>query len=273
MVAAGDPWDKALYKSTDTGRNWRPAGILTTINGQTIEAVGRFHFLDQSRQNPNVIYAGKFKSTDGGASWKKLSDIYNVVAVSRQNHDVLYAYSQGSNAAGIDILRSDDGGASWRTYLANVAGRRSDSRPVVCIDPRNHDVLYAIDRVNFDIVRVAAAGAKPQDIGVRGIYGGVAVGFYAAMIAVDYRDSDLLYVLTNQHGLAHVLRSTNGGASWQDITGNKNGVAGGTLAVHPLTGDVFTGGPRGNYCFPPPEGYHAAYGIDPAKTVWGSLWT
>jgi hypothetical protein len=93
------------------------------------------------------------------------------------------------------------------------------------------------------------------------------------MIAVDHRDRNLLYALTNQHGEPHVLRSQNRGATWQDITANKYGVAGGSLAVHPLTGDVLSGGPRGNYCFPPPEGYHAAHGIDPAETVWGSLWT
>lgn len=272
MAAVGASWDKAVYKSTDTGRNWQPAGITTTANGQTVPAVGKFYFLDQSWQDPNVVYAGRYKSTNGGASWAALPAIHSLVAVSRKNHDVLYAYSVGSNAQGIEILRSDDGGQTWRTWFANAAGYRTDSRPVVCVDPHDHDTLYAIDRRTFDVVRIASAGGPAEDIGVRGFTPG-AIGYSVAMIAVDHRDRNLLYVLTNQHGQAHVLRSRDRGASWQDITGNKYGVAGGSLAVHPLTGDVFSGGPRGNYCFPPPEGYYAAHGINPAETVWGSLWT
>jgi hypothetical protein len=272
MAAVGAPWDKAVYKSTDTGRNWQPGGITTTAGGQTVQAVGKFYFLDQSWQDPNVIYAGRNNSINGGASWTALSGIFSLVAVSRKNHDVLYAYSAGANSDGIEILRSDDGGKTWRTYYANAGGYRTDSRPVVCIDPQDHDTLYAIDRKNFDLVRITSAGGKAEDIGVRGFTPN-AIGYSVAMIAVDHRDRNLLYALTNQHGEPHVLRSQNRGATWQDITANKYGVAGGSLAVHPLTGDVLSGGPRGNYCFPPPEGYHAAHGIDPAETVWGSLWT
>ena len=270
LAAVGDSWNKAVYKSADNGRNWQPAGITTTVGGQTVAALGRNYFLGQSWQDPNVVYAGRYKTTDGGARWTALAGMSSVVAISKQDHDTLYAYSVSTNAAGIAILRSDDGGKTWRTWYANAAGNRSDSRPVVCVDPHDHDTLYAIDRVNFDVVRITAAGA--EDIGVRGLTPS-AIGFSVAMIAVDHRDRNLIYVLTNQHGLPHVLRSRDRGATWQDITGNKYGVAGGSIAVHPLTGDVFVGGSRGNYCFPPPEGYHAAHGIDPAKTVWGSLWT
>ena len=143
-------------------RNWQKGGITSTSYTPPIEAVGKFYFLDQSWQDPNVIYAGRYKTTNGGASWAALSGIYSVVAVSRRNHDVLYAYSAGANSDGIVILRSDDGGRTWRTWYAKAAGYRTDSRPVVCIDPQDHDTLYAIDRTNYDIVRVAAAGAPPR---------------------------------------------------------------------------------------------------------------
>ena len=103
---------------------------------------------------------------------------------------------------------------------------------------------------------------------MRGLYAST-IGFSVTMIAVDHRDRNLIYVLTNQHGQAHVLRCARPRRQLAGHHRQQDGVAGGSLAVHPLTGDVFSGGPRGSYCFPPPEGYHAAHGIVPARTRLG----
>ena len=95
--------------------------------------------------------SGLFVTRDGGGSWSRLGpenglpdgDLGRIgVAVSRSNPDVVYALVEAERSA---LLRSDDGGASWRT----VSDRRGVApRPFyyadIRVDPANENRLYSL---------------------------------------------------------------------------------------------------------------------------------
>jgi photosystem II stability/assembly factor-like uncharacterized protein len=98
-----------LYRSAD-GDDWQPAdGMPLTTGVQALTAhPGR----------PGTVFAatraGMYRSTDSGASWKKL-DVPSVneefwsVSIHPRKPDVIFA-----GVSPVGVYRSDDGGDSWR---------------------------------------------------------------------------------------------------------------------------------------------------------------
>ena len=83
-----------IFKSTDAGATWNPAGPLP--------AGFDFSILLLDPRNPDTLYAGSyggdgvFKSSDGGATWKTansgLAALSNVtLAIDPQNSSTVYA--------------------------------------------------------------------------------------------------------------------------------------------------------------------------------------
>lgn len=162
---------RGIFRSTDGGKNWEKVLYVNENTG------GDDVVIDPA--NPSVVYAtlwearqgpwedhnsyggddgGIFKSTDGGANWRKLTKglpkgIVNAyVAIAPSLPSRLYAtvaanleggYQTGE---GLGIYRSDDAGETWRSVT-------TDPRPafrigggdlaVPKVDPRNPDVVYS----------------------------------------------------------------------------------------------------------------------------------
>ncbi|MBK8700865.1 MAG: glycosyl hydrolase [Saprospiraceae bacterium] len=164
VAAYGPVWseggDRGVYKSTDGGATW------TCI--KSVSAYTGCNDLLMDPRNPNVLYAAFhqrmrkvftyigggpesaiFKSTDGGASWKKLEgglptgDLGRMgIAISKVNPDVLYTVVEANEGKG-GIYRSKDRGASWE--------KRSDTytsgnyyNEIEC-DPIQEDKIYITD--------------------------------------------------------------------------------------------------------------------------------
>jgi photosystem II stability/assembly factor-like uncharacterized protein len=163
--------ERGIYRSTDGGATW--AKVLykdANTGGADVE-------IDPG--NPRVIYAslweetlgpwedgntydgtkgGLFKSTDGGDTWKQLTNglpenvVHIQVAIAASNPKRLYATlattqesSYGSDA-GLGVYRSDDAGESWcratddpRPALKIGGG----DLPVPRVDPKDPDVVYS----------------------------------------------------------------------------------------------------------------------------------
>lgn len=139
-TAVGEPGGDAangIFKTTDGGDSWVPAGDFPLSDPQ----LGRIS-LAIANSSSQTLYAAVarpgpplsssnslykiFKSDDGGATWSPLpnpgslcpeegtsfnymagaGDYHNVLAIDPTNPDVVYA-------AGLCLLRSMDGGASW----------------------------------------------------------------------------------------------------------------------------------------------------------------
>ncbi|HYS54697.1 MAG TPA: glycoside hydrolase [Thermoanaerobaculia bacterium] len=151
----GNAFQKVLYKDENTG------GMDVAIdpaNPDTVYAV-----LWQARQGPweNGAWTGPnsglFKSTDGGANWKQLTNGLPGTAeglgrigieVSQADHRRLYAVVGAAKNGG--IYRSDDAGESWRSMNTDnrLWGRDGDFNEIRS-DPKNADVVYVANVVTW----------------------------------------------------------------------------------------------------------------------------
>ncbi len=103
----------------------------------------------ENNSQRSVSYGdGVYKSVDGGHSWKKLglaaSEHIGQIAVDPTDSRTVYVACQGPLwSAGGDrgLYKTTDGGATWNRVLA-IDGWTGVSE--VVIDPRDHDVLYAV---------------------------------------------------------------------------------------------------------------------------------
>jgi photosystem II stability/assembly factor-like uncharacterized protein len=183
VAAMGDLWnpnpERGLYKTVDGGKTWK--AILTAPKGYENRVGCGDVVLDPS--DPNVVYAalyarrrtpwsfsagpewtdgkdlgGIFKSTDGGATWKKLEGGLPPgtgrigLAIFLKNPKILYAVVQSDEAgtSSIDevesklggVFRTDDGGEHWTRM------NRLDPRPFyfsqIRVDPENDKRVYVL---------------------------------------------------------------------------------------------------------------------------------
>jgi photosystem II stability/assembly factor-like uncharacterized protein len=183
VAAAGDLWnpspERGLYKTTDGGQTWKRV-LQAAAPYDTRVGCGDVA-LDPS--NPDTIYAamyarqrtpwsfvsgpditdgkdlgGIFKSTDGGATWKKLEKGLPKatgrigLAVFPKNPRIVYAVVQSYEGGTSDIdnvlsksggvFRSEDGGETWTRTSA------LDPRPFyfsqIRVDPDNDKRVYVL---------------------------------------------------------------------------------------------------------------------------------
>ena len=95
--------------------------------------------------------SGIFKSTDGGTTWKALTDGLPArigraeIAVAPSNSQVVYAYADvaanGQDAGA--LYRSDDAGAHFRKVNdAGEIAERGDDLVSLAVDPRDPQTVY-----------------------------------------------------------------------------------------------------------------------------------
>jgi photosystem II stability/assembly factor-like uncharacterized protein len=150
----GKNWEKVLYKDENTG------AVQVTIDPVNPQIV--YADLWAGRQGPwengawNGPNSGFFKSTDGGTTWRQitqglpdpsqgLSRIGFCIAPSDPRR--LYA-TVAANAAYGGIYRSDDAGESWKKLNSDQRfWGRGDDFAEVKADPKNKDVVYTADVV------------------------------------------------------------------------------------------------------------------------------
>jgi photosystem II stability/assembly factor-like uncharacterized protein len=167
VAAQGPVWsaggERGLYKTTDGGKTW--ARILGGGDWVGVNDVQ----LDP--RNPDVLIASTHvrhrrvwgqvsggpesaihRSTDGGATWKKITsglpteELGRIgLAISPKDPDVVYAVMEAANGRG-GFYRSTDGGASWsRMSDSNTSGLYYAE---VFADPHQVDRVYLVDTYN-----------------------------------------------------------------------------------------------------------------------------
>ncbi|HEU4564298.1 MAG TPA: hypothetical protein VFS05_06610 [Gemmatimonadaceae bacterium] len=163
VAAIGNPFrpsaERGVYRTTDGGKTWRKVLFVSDSTG----AVD----IEMQPGNPSVVYAsmwraerkpwtiisgaregGIYKSTDGGATWRKLGNGLpdglfgkSNIAVSAANPRRVYALVEAKPGGG--LYRSDDAGESW-TRVSDYA--QLITRPFyytnITADPTNADVVY-----------------------------------------------------------------------------------------------------------------------------------
>jgi photosystem II stability/assembly factor-like uncharacterized protein len=227
VAALGHPYgpnkERGIFRSTDGGRTFTP--VL-----QRDENTGG-NDVDIDPSNPMIVYAnlweerqgpwenavwtgdegGLFKSTDGGATWSKLTNglpaTTNQVnmAIAPSNPRRLYA-AVGSNGppAAVDIYRSDDAGASW---VKITEDRRPGLRigggdlPVPIVDPKNADVV-----VMGSIVAMRSTDGGRTWVPLKGAPGGD--DYQNAWISPV--DPNIILLVSDQGAVV----TLNGGKTW-----------------------------------------------------------
>ncbi|MGB8541141.1 MAG: hypothetical protein WCD49_05835 [Candidatus Acidiferrales bacterium] len=211
----GQTWKKSLYKDQDTG------GSDVQIDPTNPDVL--YASLWKIRQGPwedgndyNKTGGGLFKSTDGGNTWRSLTNglpkdlvqIYVAVAPSLPSR--LYATvgttkaGDYSSASGLGFYRSDDGGESW--HAATTDGRPAyriggGDLPIPKVDPKNPDVVYSTSIVTMR----STDGAKTW-VSFRGAPGGDDY----QNIWINPNDPKTILLVSDQGALVTV----NGGDTW-----------------------------------------------------------
>ncbi|HTM23691.1 MAG TPA: hypothetical protein VL225_00775 [Vicinamibacterales bacterium] len=189
VAALGHPYgpneERGIFRSTDGGQTFQKVLYRDENTG------GKDVDIDPS--DPNIVYAtmyegrqgpwengawsgkgGIFKSTDGGGTWKELTNglppaIGNAeLAIAPSTPKRLYAYvtpaagdgGQGrgrggrggrgaaSAPANNPIYRSDDGGDTWTTVSTDTRVGTSNEASI-CVDPKNPDWLIVTSQVTY----------------------------------------------------------------------------------------------------------------------------
>ncbi len=165
VAAQGPLWraggDRGLYKTTDGGKTWKRILYISENTGVTD--------LVYDPRNPDVLYAAAYqrrrrvwtlidggpesaiyKSTDAGATWKKLTrglpkvDLGRIgLAISPANPDVLYAIVEAAlDSSG--FFRSTDQGETWQKRSKYISTSPQYYQEIVC-DPEDVDRVYSLD--------------------------------------------------------------------------------------------------------------------------------
>lgn len=153
--------DRGIFKTTDGGATWHRVLFVDDNTGGVD--------LSMDARDPKVLYAamwqaqrlpwkltsggpgsGLYKTTDGGAHWKKISANPGFatgtlgkigVSVAPSNPRIVYAIVQ-ADAGG--VFRSNDAGATWKRVNSEWKLRqRAFYYTAIFVDPTNAEVAYA----------------------------------------------------------------------------------------------------------------------------------
>src|SRR5436305_404108 len=145
----GKTWDKVLYKDENTG------GIDVAFDPHNPNII--FGALWQARRTSWSMDSGGpgsgiYRSTDGGATWKRLQEHglpkgpYGKIGVAvAANSERVYVLIEAHNPDG-GLYRSDDGGDSWQLVNpSHSLWQRPWYYMHIIADPRDENVLYIMD--------------------------------------------------------------------------------------------------------------------------------
>jgi photosystem II stability/assembly factor-like uncharacterized protein len=251
---AVDPTNKKIwYVATAAGGVWKSvnAGLSFSpvFDGEGSFATGAITI---DPKNPNVIWVGSgennaqrvvaygdgvYKSIDGGRSWRnvglKESEHIGRILIDPRNSDVVYVASQGplwSKGGERGLYKTTDGGASWARVL-----HVDDWTGVndVQLDPRNPDILIATTWQRQRRTCCFVAGGPGSGVH-RSTDGGKTwvksqAGFPSGDLGrigltISPANPNVVYAIAEaSQGRGGFFRSTNGGVSWERMSGYQTG--------------------------------------------------
>ena len=247
-VGTGEPnsgldnyYGLGILKSTDGGDTWRLLGreVLTGLGVSAIVV----HPQDENTlyiataltgvPGPASPVRGILKSTDGGKTWTGLlgcRDCWGAsdLVMSPSNANVLYAAFDG-----VGIFRTTDGGQNWQRITQGLPDKNF-GRIELAISPSNPNVLYA--GFEYQIPGRFQGGLifKTTDGGNSWTWLEKAPNYctgqcwYDNIIKVHPQNANIVYVGGSANYIWQpkvtikevVIRSTDGGLTWEDLSPN-----------------------------------------------------
>ena len=216
------------------------SGISANPNGMGFISAVEHDFSDQTG---NTFYAGSpsgglWKTINGGDHWTNLTDNTSIpalgigdIVIDPTDPQTIYIATETQRfihrAYGVGVLKTTDGGQSWQTtgLSFNLGDQILDLAHSIVINPQNNQVLYAL--LENEIKRSTDAGATwttvytvplvsaPQGNGGRRMLWD---------ILYHPTDTTVMYATSrdgsHDSGGAVVVKSTDGGKTWSNITAN-----------------------------------------------------
>jgi photosystem II stability/assembly factor-like uncharacterized protein len=205
----GQTFQKVLYKDENTGGSELE---FDPVNPDIVYAG-----LWESRQGPweNAAWSGTgggiFKSTDGGTTWRQLTNglttgtdgvVQANLAVAPSNPNRIYAAIAMTRGTG--IYRSDDAGENWTRITTDsrpAARIGGGDLPRMAVHPKNPDIVFSDSTVTWKSVD----GGKTWT-GFRGAPGGDDY----QNIWINPNNPDIMLIVSDQGAIITV----NGGQTW-----------------------------------------------------------
>ncbi|MBL0106982.1 MAG: T9SS type A sorting domain-containing protein [Ignavibacteria bacterium] len=256
-----------IYKSTNGGTSWQITGLQNTVS------IGRI-IIDPF--NPLKLYVaavgsyfgpnpdrGIYRSDNGGANWTKILFISDStgaidIAVDPVNSNNLYAamwqktrYPNGGQLFGSTsgIYKSTNGGNNWTALGAGNGLPNSSSTSVgrigISISKSNPNILYSIftnGTTYLGFFKTTNAGlnwtnADPNNQLQDGFS---TFSWYFGQVRVHPTNPSIVYVLDFA-----IMKTTNSGTSWTDLTGFDIHVDNHALAFKPSAPETIIEGNDG----------------------------
>lgn len=225
------------------GMKWRSIGPFR--GGRSVACAG-------SVQRPDEYYfgacgGGVWKTTNGGVDWANVSDGFfrtssvGAIAIDPTNPDIVYAGTgerdiRGNISNGDGMYKTTDGGKTWK----HIGLKECDTISRIVIDPKNPNTLYVAALGHVYVKRDLDTGKVTADPN-RGVYKSTDGGATwtrilfkdsvtgAVSLSMDPSNPSTLYAamweawrtpyMMNSGGPASGLfKTTDGGATWKDIT-------------------------------------------------------
>lgn len=191
-IVFGSTSDRVLFKTED-------AGATSTIIFDTSDFLYAGGNIVFNPINPNEMYVGSLKSSDGGNSWKRFTGFGTIVYNPKNPNQIFSAtYSK-------QILISNDAGKSWTllhefNYVETIA-----------ISPSDTNVIYAETATDtaYVVSKSTNGGNTWQETTLK-----VIPPNHITSIILNPLNSNIIYVSTTDDG---IFKTTDGGISWKLI--------------------------------------------------------
>jgi photosystem II stability/assembly factor-like uncharacterized protein len=235
---------RGILVSTDAGANWKlftgPSNAfdrLTTSQIAVDPTDGRVAYAAMADLGINGLCCantGIWKTTNGGKTWTNTTTSiesslpWSAVVIDPNNNLTIYAaVGDIFGATTNGVYKSIDGGGTW-TLLTNGPKGPPAGRIAIGVSQSNSQTLYVTASGTgspgstsfgtlYKIMRSDNGGNTFTDLtgGTPNFMGGQ--GWYDTYVIVDPSNSAIVYV-AGAAGANSILRSTNSGVSWTDIS-------------------------------------------------------
>ena len=207
-----------VWRTYDAGINWTPLSdawpsmsvssiaVLPTNHNIVLAGTGDFHGGDK----PGI---GVFRSIDGGNSWSQTGTNMGNAAVGDldvypDDGNTIFACTGRFNTPG-DVWKSTDAGITW---TALTTPSTSWSNLSIGASNAGVRIIWAVGYGNGNVYKSTDIGATWQQVTVPQLSGSQG----AMSIAASKVTPGTAYLMSSSN--QKILKTTNGGTSWTDIT-------------------------------------------------------